>query len=147
MAKFDPDRMYLAIETVSITVNEPYDFVTFRLGERRSGRDPLVQSYPEWFVDELDSSPGQLERESKERQLAATEAEREQRRAERQEAERLSAEQREQERIAAKGRTVQVYPPYLPEQANPLSERGLHPMAYLAAGVAAAMDPYHPDAA
>jgi hypothetical protein len=136
--KPDPDRMYVARETVSITTG-PYDFITLRLGERRSGRDPVVAQHFEWFVDELDTSLDRLMRESKERQTAAIQAERDQRKAEREQAKRQAVEDAEQARIEAKRRRVVVYEPYTPEMANPLHPEGKHPMAHLAAGIAAAM--------
>jgi hypothetical protein len=51
----DPPRMFVARDTVAFPSGEH-----IRAGERRSGSDPLVQRYPDWFADETGTSPEEI---------------------------------------------------------------------------------------
>lgn len=93
-SRIDPSKMYVCRETVSLTVGpEAWDFETLHAGERRSGADPLVADYPQWWADELEVTPEELAAEQARKYTdAAMEARVEERKREQAERERLRRE-------------------------------------------------------
>jgi hypothetical protein len=137
--KTDSDKWYVCVETASITTGpEPYDFTTVHEGDRRRGDDPLLTHAAQFFLPE-DMTPEQRTAIVAERRRAETEAMRAADYKREQDARREAAERAEQERVEAKRRQVVVYPPYEPEMANPLHERGVHPFTHLAGAISQAM--------
>jgi hypothetical protein len=138
MLKTDPTEWYVAVETASITLAGPYEFITVREGERRRGDDPILKHAAQFFLPEA-MPPEQRAPIVSERRTAETKALRAEERRREEEARQQTADRTEAERAEAKRRQVVVFPPYEGEMTNPLSERARHPMAHLATGIVNAM--------